>query len=145
MKHGLALMVVAIAFVLVGVPYAKAADDEETRPCSAATLKGGFGFTATGTFSDVSGPLVGRPFAAVGRVTFDGQGGASGIQTFNRNGVIVQNVPFTVTYTINPDCTGIFAGTFFVVDDHGKEYRAIPLTPGLVQTYVGRKISAGDQ
>jgi hypothetical protein len=151
-------MTFAIVFVLGIVPYApvstrywatgltplKAApvdDDDDTRQCSNATLKGSFGFTSTGNI--VSGPFAG-PVASVGRVTFDGVGFASFTQTFNRNGVIFSNLTGVQPYTVNADCTFSSPGTVSVLVDNGKEFRSLGTNAGTVITIIGRKISKGD-
>src|SRR6202011_209514 len=65
-------------------------DDDDTRQCSNATLKGSFGYTGTGNI--VSGPFAG-PIAFVGRITFDGLGQATFAQTTSRNGTIIPAPP----------------------------------------------------
>jgi len=150
MKRAIALMTFAIVFVLGIVPYARVwsapaiatrIDDDDTRQCSNATLKGSFGYTGTGNI--VSGPFAG-PFAAVGRNTFDGLGLVSYTQTASRNGVIFPNVTNVLPYTVNADCTGSLGSLYLVVDDNGKEFRTIVQNAGVVTTFIGRKISTRD-
>lgn len=133
------------AFVLGIAPRAKAED----KGCSEATLKGSFGYTATGTLllAAVPAPFAG-PFGEVGRQTFDGYGNTSATATINANGNIT---PVTIqgTYTVNPDCTGsmtrnvspigAIAHDDFVIDDDRVEIRTISTDPGAIETYVYRK------
>jgi hypothetical protein len=157
MRRAIALMTFAIVFVLGIGPYAPVStrywatgltplnaapvDDDDTRQCSNATLKGSFGYTATGNI--VSGPFAG-PIAFVGRETFDGLGLESFTQTVSRNGVIFPNVTGVLPYTVNADCTGSLGTLYLVVDDNGKEVRTIIQNAGVVITVTGRKISTRD-
>lgn len=108
-------------------------------------MKGGFGYTVTGAF--VTGPFAG-PFAAVGRLTFDGKGNFENIRTISRNGDILPDVEGVETYTVNADCTGSFTytdggvvtlSTDIVIDDNGDELRMIATSPGTVLTVISRK------
>ena len=121
------------------------ADNRDPKPCSVATLEGGFGYTVTGAL--VSGTFAG-PFAAAGKLTFDGMGNFENIRTISRNGNILPNEEGSGTYTVNPDCTGTFTfteggvvtlGTDIVIDDNGNEIRMVATSPGTVLTIVGRK------
>ena len=49
--------------------------------------------------------------AVIGVFTADGNGNGSEVETISFNGEISQGVPFTVTYTVNADCTGSFVST----------------------------------
>lgn len=97
--------------------------------CTNASLNGTYGFYRTGTTSQ--GPL-----AALGIVTYDGNGVASGHQTISRNGVF-QDVASQGLYHVNPDCTGTLLSSdgvtvigLLVVVDHGKEVFILSMTPG---------------
>lgn len=69
--------------------------------CTTHDLRGSYGFTRSG--ETATGPL-----AAVGMVTFDGQGRFGGTQMISRNGVFSQ-VTFTDNlYRVDPDCTGFW-------------------------------------
>ena len=143
MKRAIALMTFAIVFVLGIVPYARD-DDDDTRQCSNATLRGSFGYTGTGSI--VNGASV-LPIAFVGRITFDGLGLAKFVQTISNNGVIFPaGSPVTTTYVVHADCTGsISAGNgYLVVDANGKEFRNILQVAGRVITIIGRNISTRD-
>ena len=120
--------------VLAEVPTVQAGE-HEPKTCSNATLRGSFGLHATGIRS-------GSPVAAVGKVTFDGQGNVQSNTTRSLNGVI-SRVAEVGTYTVNPDCTGsmFFTGgeIDFVIVDDGAELRAIAATPGTVTTQILRR------
>ncbi len=120
------ITVFASLFIL-GVA-AKAEADEK---CSNASLQGSFGVASTGTIVGVG------PLAAVGVVTFDGEGNHVGFDTISFNGAI-SRMTFTGTYKVNSDCTGSDTETFkggptihrdFVIVDHGREIRFIVTGP----------------
>jgi hypothetical protein len=69
--------------------------------CTSATAAGTFGFTTTGTLILPTGPV---PVAAVGRVTFDLNGNATGSQDRSVGGVFAHET-ITGTFTVNPDCS----------------------------------------
>ena len=68
--------------------------------CTSANFQGAYGYTFTGLTG-----FNALPFAAVGRLMADGQGGVSGVETDSSNGEIFQRT-YTGTYKVNPDCTG---------------------------------------
>lgn len=70
-----------------------------------SSLSGTYSVTCTGTGGS-DGQL-----ADLNRVTFDGKGNISGIDSFNNNGQFsTANIPYTGTYTVYPD--GTFQGSF---------------------------------
>jgi hypothetical protein len=107
--------------------------------CSNNSLKGTYGFSCEGTGG-------GLPIAVVAVFTADGNGNGSEVETISFNGDISQGVPFTVTYTVNADCTGSFVSTGFgsvfhndfVIDDNKKEFRLIGTDPGVVAVCIFR-------
>ena len=110
--------------------------------CSNASIKGAYGFSCEGTVVGVG------PLAVIGVLPADGQGNGSEVETISFNGEISQGVPFTVTYSVNADCTGSFVSTGpdgsvfhndFVIDDNKKEIRLIPTEPGFVAVCIVRK------
>jgi len=110
--------------------------------CSNTSIKGTYGFSCEGTVVGVG------PIAVVALFTADGNGNGSAVETTSLNGVVTTEVPFTVTYTVNADCTGSFVSTapddtvfhnYFVIDDNKKEIRLIPTEPGLVAVCIFRK------
>ena len=114
----------------------------QARECSNASIKGTYGFSCEGTVVGVG------PIAVVAVFTADGNGNGSAVETTSLNGVITTEVPFTVTYTVNADCTGSFVSTapddtvfdnYFVIDNNKKEIRLMPTEPGLVAVCIFRK------
>jgi hypothetical protein len=99
--------------------------------CSVSTLKGNYAVTFSG-FQVVDNTS--QPFYGEGLVTFDGAGNLSGSLNFSLNGVPSLNQPYTATYTVNPDCTGIATGTngsdslAFVILDDGSEILATDIS-----------------
>jgi uncharacterized membrane protein len=128
--------------------HATTAEAQGARPCSEATLRGGYGYTVTGV-TGITGGSDGVPFAAVGVLTFDGNGGFANVRTVSNGGAVLRNVPGTGTYALGRDCRGTltFAGgaqggateNDIVVDDRGDELRLISAANGTVLTLVGRK------
>jgi len=122
----IALMFVAFAVSSVA--------NAQAQPCSNGTFNGNFGFTNTGTIVGVG------DFAAVGRLSADGQGNLGGSITRSVNGVIAR-LTFTGTYAVNVDCTGSATLTFssgqavhrdFVIVDDGREVRGVSTDSGTV-------------
>ena len=110
--------------------------------CSNASIKGTYGFSCEGTVVGLG------PLAVIGVLTADGNGNGSEVETISFNGEISQGVPFTVTYTVNADCTGSFVSTGsdgsvfhndFVIDDNKKEIRLIATESGYVAICIFRK------
>jgi hypothetical protein len=133
----------------------QAADDDDEddrgscrRNCSLRSLKGCYGSTITGTLLPNPGPFAG-PVAGVVLTKYDGRGGFTQIDTVTIGGVLVATGrSSTGTYTVNPDCTGTATINFpdqpplqltFVLDDGGREIRAVVTNPGLATTSIGRK------
>ena len=96
--------------------------------CTSANFLGAYGYTFTGLTG-----FNALPFAAVGRLVADGQGGVSGVETDSSNGEIFQRT-YTGTYKVNQDCTGSevsidnFGKTVkcdFVIVAGGKEIQVI--------------------
>ncbi len=102
------LLAVSVVMLMVLVTFGHA---RATNGCSNASLKGSYGIHLTGGAD--AGPIaVGPPWpsvAFVGVLTFDGEGQFVGNLTLRLNtpsGPITQTkVPYTGTYTVNPDCT----------------------------------------
>src|ERR1035438_211782 len=76
------------------------ADD---KGCSNATLRGSYAQTGTGVIT--APPDQACPFANVGTLVFDGNGGLTGALVVSSNGSSSQATE-TGTYTVNSDCTG---------------------------------------
>lgn len=103
-----ALMVSLAALALT--PKAALAHEGEGA-CSNASLKETIALSCSGT-AGITPTSTGVPVTAVGVLTFNGKGGASGTQTVMANGALFLGpfASFTGTYTVNPDCT--FSATF---------------------------------
>jgi hypothetical protein len=119
----LATAALAALVLLTTTVYAKSA-------CSVATLKGNYAMTFNG-FQVNATP---QPFYGEGLLTFDGAGNVTGTFNFSLNGVPALNNPYTATYTVNPDCTGVINGTnggdsaTFVILDDGSEVFATDIS-----------------
>lgn len=102
--------------------------------CSAATLKGNYAFTFNGF---VVNNNTSQPFYGEGLGTFDASAGnfsATFVSSFN--GASSTGNPYTATYTVNSDCTGLLAATpgsggdsfAFVILDDGAEVFATDIS-----------------
>lgn len=135
------------------VPSVQAKDKDDNQGgcpgnCSLHTLNGCYGSTITGTLLPNPGPFAG-PVAGVVLQNYDGRGGFTQIDTVTIGGVLVASGRSSSgTYTVNPDCTGTATINFpgepplqltFVLDDSGKEIRAVVTNPALATTSIGRK------
>jgi hypothetical protein len=139
MKRTLTSVVFVVAFVSLLV--LGLASRVQAKECSNASIKGPYVVTCEGT-------VVGTgPIAVVGTFIADGNGNASELETLSFNGEISQGVPFTVTYTMNADCTGthvatgsggVFHGNIFLANNK-KEIHYISTDPDFVVLCVIRK------
>jgi hypothetical protein len=111
-----------------------------TGACSAATIKGRYGFALHGLVSgsfDGTPQKIGEffPLAAAGSFSFDGQGNASRALTASFGGA-VSPVNDSGPYTVNPDCTGTATfsdGTWnLTISEDGGQIDAINATPGIL-------------
>jgi hypothetical protein len=120
------------------------------QPCSDRTLNGSFGYTVTGSIITPLGPLVPGPFAAVGRIVFDGEGKVSTVRSLSDDGEVLQNDSGTGTYTLKSDCTGSFNITvgppgndivlnLNIVFDGNGELRGLVTNSGIVLAFDGRR------
>src|SRR5579871_985944 len=140
MKQGVSrvLAVVALTAVVVlattsknGVPGVHAQSG-----CSLRSLRGAYGFTSIGFSSTTTRGTAQFPVAAVGVVTFDGAGNASGSYTASFNGKANPESPYAGTYTINSDCSGLLTSTdgadnfAFVMVSDGADVLLTDLSPG---------------
>ena len=92
---GLAAATLAISFALC----AESLQAAPLCPLGNATLHGTYIVSGTGTVGGV-------PIAAVGEITWDGEGNSVATYTASLNGVIHKGVTVTGTYIVHPDCTG---------------------------------------
>ena len=118
----------------------------ESKACSNASLKGGFGFYRSGSTS--AGPLV-----ALGILQFDGKGSVSGSQSVSRNGAFQFDIVIApAPYVVNEDCTGRLMapdGTTevarIVVTERGTGLYLFSESAGNTVYGVGRRISADNE
>ena len=136
--------VTALALALSST--AKASD----KGCSNATLRGTYAQTGAGVIT--APPDQAGPFANVGTLIFDGNGGLTGALVVSSNGSSSQATE-TGTYTVNSDCTGTYtvqiapfgitSQAFFAIDTNGDELEIIVTDPGSVITCVAKKLYPG--
>jgi hypothetical protein len=122
-----------------------AGDSEDRRPCDAATLRGEYGFSISGSRpSPGNGPI--EQIIGVALTIFDGGGNLS--QTDNIHGSIsgypssAVDRPGTGSYTLNEDCTGtmtlsnkgvpVTLTLHIVVVNNGEEIRTVVTEPATV-------------
>jgi hypothetical protein len=111
------------------------------RACATAILSGTYALTLEG--QTVSGSAAG-PYAAVGVLTFDGQGGLALVGTQSYNGTIVSPSNFIGRYSLGDDCAGsalLNTGARFdlVADNGGRQINLLQTNPGGVITGIARK------
>jgi hypothetical protein len=118
-------------------------DNAGRKRCNLSSLKGAYGYTYTGAVKGFG------TIAAVGPISFDGDGNTSATYSVNLGGTNFQG-SFTGTYTINDDCTGSItinlpvlgvssSGRFVVVDDGG-EAPFMGTDPGVTVTGVAKRL-----
>lgn len=139
-------------------------DQYRAKSCTIGTLKGDYGILLHGTM--LAHPVLptGR-FAALGIVTFDGEGNYTTQGVTNTNGLISTFGPNEAvpsesgTYTVNSDCTGLLTGGQLGFDyriaiaNDGQEYQVAfsrragtnvkAVVTGLAQR-VGSKVTSDD-
>jgi hypothetical protein len=127
-------------------PAANAAE----KGCTNATLRGSYAQIGSGVVT--APPDQAGPFANVGTLIFDGNGGLTGTVVASSNGSSAQATE-TGTYTVNSDCTGTYtvqiapfgitSQAFFAIDTNGDELEIIVTDPGSVITCVAKKLFPG--
>lgn len=135
--------VVVFALTIASVP--AAAQSDEDRACSVATLKGTFGLHASG-IRPLPGSNQTESHSTLARRSYDGKGGLKSWPVVSQGQVsgvtegtgAAQNG----TYEVNPDCTGQTTLTIvtpngsvqlnarFVIVNHGLEIIEVPTAPG---------------
>ena len=134
----------AVTALALGISPAAKADD---KGCSNATLRGTYAQTGSGVIT--APPDQAGPFANVGTLIFDGNGGLTGAVVASSNGSSSQATE-TGTYTVNSDCTGTYtvqiapfgitSQASFAIDSNGDELEIIVTDPGSVITCVAKKL-----
>lgn len=99
------------ALALAVLLFALAAPVASAQSCDNTSLTGSFVFKMTGYTYDSYGNIY--YITSVGKLTADGAGNLTGIDTFNYDGYISRRT-VTGTYSLNEDCSGTFnfGGTF---------------------------------
>jgi hypothetical protein len=144
---GKLLTIAALTTLALAIaPTAQASD----KGCSNNTLRGSYAQTGTGVIT--APPDQAGPFANVGTLIFDGNGGLTGALVVSSNG---SSSPATETgsYTVNSDCTGTYtvqiapfgitSQAYFAIDTNGDELEIIVTDPGSVITCVAKKLFPG--
>ena len=157
-RVGVSVGIMAVAAVMAGTSFAWNERDDGSHSGGQAfsnrTLKGYYGYNSSyGVLVSVgpNQPVVpALPFAGMGRIFFDGQGGCKVSSIGNLNGQAVPSTSSSCVYNVNPDGTGtseaVFPGTpiadavpiAFVITDGGDEFRAL-LTKFIVGTFTARR------
>jgi hypothetical protein len=99
----IATSILALVVSVALVPTAHAAER-----CTAAMVKGHYGFTFSGFAQDANGNNL--PFAGSGTATVDGQGNVTATINASSNGSF-ETFPYTGTSVVNPDCSGSVTST----------------------------------
>jgi hypothetical protein len=136
----------ALTLTLAIAPTVQASD----KGCSNYTLRGSYAQTGSGVIT--APPDQAGPFANVGTLVFDGNGGLTGTLVVSSNG---SSSPATETgtYTVNSDCTGTYtvqiapfgitSQASFAIDTNGDELEIIVTDPGSVIICVAKKLYPG--
>jgi len=134
----------ALTLALAIAPTVQASD----KGCSNYTLRGSYSQIGSGVIT--APPDQAGPFANVGTLVFDGNGGVTGVIVGNGSSAQATE---TGTYTVNPDCTGTFtvqiepfgitSNAFFAIDTNGDELEIIVTDPGTAITCVAKKLYPG--
>lgn len=111
------------------------------RACAPGILQGTYALKFEGEI--VSGTSQGL-YAAVGVLSFDGQGGLSLVSTQNYHGVLVAPQTLAGRYSLGDDCAGGIilnsgARFDFVTDNGGRQLELLQTNPGNVITGTARK------
>jgi hypothetical protein len=124
----IAASILALGVLVALVPAAHAAEH-----CTAAMVKGHYGFTFSGFTQDANGNNL--PLAGTGTSTSDGQENISATINASFNGSF-ETFPYTGTYVVNPDCSTSVTSTngnanfSGVVIRGGAEILAVATNPG---------------
>jgi hypothetical protein len=157
-RAGIFLGVVAAAAVIAGRSFAWGDRDDGNRSgghgFSNRSLKGAYGFNSSFAMLVATGPnqpvVPALPFASMGRITYDGEGGCVVSSIGNVNGQSIPSTSSSCVYNVKPDGTGtseaVFPGTpiadpipiAFVITDGGDEFRAV-VTKFIVGTFTARR------
>jgi hypothetical protein len=157
-RAGFFVGVVGLAAAIAGTSFAwnerDAGGGSHGHGFSDRSLKGYYGFNSSFSMFVASGPnqplVPALPFASMGRIFFDGEGGCKVSSIGNVNGQSTPSTSSSCRYNVNPDGTGtseaVFPGTpiadpipiAFVITDGGDEFRAV-VTRFIVGTFTARR------
>jgi hypothetical protein len=156
-RVGVFVAVTALVAVVAGTSFAWNERDDGSRRSngfSVRSIKGYYGYNSSYSVLVATGPnqpvVPALPFAGMGRIYFDGQGGCTVSSIGNLNGQSVPATSSSCVYTVNPDGTGTSDATFpgtpiadpipiaFVITDGGDELRVL-LTKFIVGTFTARR------
>ena len=134
----------ALGVALIATATTHRASAQQTQTCTERSIRGTYFYTIVGS-SITPDPI---PFAAIGKLVLNGNGGITTNVTLSENGTIASSQTATGNYVVNTDCTGSFSMaantgaivfTFnFVIDSSG-EMRAISTTSQTVLTLDAKK------
>ena len=136
---GLALFFAAAAFAQPQQrPEGPPPEQRMPDTCSLATLHGDYIFAQDGLDN-------GKPLAAAGRESYDGNGHVKGVSTISANGTITRG-SYTAIYSMKPDCSGTLTVTDSAKKVHRYELFTVPSGDEVawIQTDPG-SVSAGWQ
>ncbi len=137
MRNTIALASLAFMFLAGCSAYAVAQEE-----CSNRSLKGGYGFSVTGTNVELN-----VQFAITGRFLADGEGHFTGKATQSVAGN-VDHTTFQGAYVVNSDCSGTALFQFqsgvnatldFVLVRHGTEIYIMDADNGTIETGSAKK------
>jgi hypothetical protein len=153
-RAGLFVGAMTVAAVMAGTSFAWSERDEGSHGFSNRSLKGFYGFSSSYSALVATGPnqpvVPALPFASMGRLFFDGEGGCKVSSIGSVNGQSIPSTSSSCVYSVNPDGTGtseaVFPGTpiadpiplAFVITDGGNEFRAL-ITKFIVGTFTARR------
>ena len=147
MKRSFAKILTATAMTALALGVASTASASD-KGCSVATLHGSYAQTGSGVIT--APPDQAGPFANVGTLYFDGNGGLTGVIVVNGSsaqateiGTYKVNSDCTGTYTVQIDPFGITSNAFFAIDTNGDEIEIIVTDPGSAITCVAKKLFPG--
>lgn len=103
----LAFCVATLKHTVGALPVVHAQD--QNSGCSNASLNGAYAVEGQGTIVASLGPAFPAPpfpFGEASLAHFNGDGTGSASATVNFGGAVLNNVPVTINYTVNTNCTG---------------------------------------
>lgn len=135
MKHLLQIAALTVVALAAGF-YFRPPPVRAQTGCTVSHLQGTYVYTSSGVYGL---PQALGFFAAAGRITFNGDGTFTGLDTAAQNGQIQRNRATTGSYTIAPDCRGTAnyrtpsAGTIdFIVSSGGSTVNFVQADAGTV-------------